>query len=490
MFVLQIYSSLLKYKTVNAFCIKNKYYSYGDLSNYVHHIYQEINSKYSSFERFGVVLADEIETYAAIIAILMSGKTYIPIHPKHPLERLNNIIEQSELEVILGIELPANLNVSNFLNISNIEFAVSVDMAIAMPNVNEASLAYILFTSGSTGIPKGVPITFANLDAFVNAFFNLGYQVETGDRFLQMFDLTFDLSVMSYLIPLCIGATVYTVPDEGMKYAAVYRILEEYEISFALMVPSIITYLKPYFEDINLPHLKYSLFCGEALFTDTALGWSKCVPNARIDNVYGPTEATIFCLTYTIPKNEAIVDHNGIIAIGKPMQTTEAIVVDEHLAAVPDNTRGELCLAGDQVSIGYLDAMKTREAFFTNSGKVYYRTGDVAFKGNGDNFFYCGRLDNQVKLQGFRIELTEIEFHLRSLTNNINVIAYVHEAPNGAQSLEAVFEETIENTDVLLDNLRSRVPYYMIPSKIHFFAPFPLNVNGKIDRKALKKSIY
>ncbi len=202
------------------------------------------------------------------------------------------------------------------------------------------AIAYILFTSGSTGIPKGVPISYSNLQAFLEGLETMGVKLNTSDRCLQMFDLTFDLSVMSYLTPLLAGAAVYTVPEGEIKFMAVYRLLEEYEITCALMVPSVLTYLLPYLEDIDLPAMRFSLFCGEALYQDAAFAWQKSVPNARVWNVYGPTEATIFCTYSAIRDNLA---YNGIVSIGSPMQHVQCLVLDEQNHIAETHTKGELC---------------------------------------------------------------------------------------------------------------------------------------------------
>jgi len=450
-------------------------------------IYTEVSEHYNTETRIGVLLNDDVETYASLIAILLLGKTYIPIHPHHPAERINQVIKQSGLRLILsGKEQQLYDNVRYF----DVSSLTADPVSLSAPTISiKDDNAYILFTSGSTGIPKGVPITYFNLDSFIDAFISLGYEMSEEDRFLQMFDLTFDLSVMSYLAPLCIGACVYTVSDSGVKFTNIYGVLEQYEISFALMVPSILSHLRPYFNEIALPALKYCLFCGEALYSEIISEWLSCIPNATVENVYGPTEATIFCLTYNIKSKEEIVDWNGIVAIGKPMKNMEAIVIDDNFQIVADGSQGELCLFGSQLTQGYLNAEKTKEAFFILNDKRYYRTGDISYVNNEGNFIYCGRVDNQVKVQGFRIELSEIEFHLRKLTGFSNVVAFAVTTATGLSQIEAVFDTTIQETGEIIEALKTKLPSYMIPSKMHFISPFPLNTNGKTDRKELKKLI-
>jgi len=214
-----------------------------------------------------------------------------------------------------------------------------------------------------------------------------------------------------------------------------------------------------------------------------------CVPNAVVENVYGPTEATIFCLTYNIKDKQSILAYNEIVSIGKAMKGMEAIVVDEHHQIVTDGVRGELCLNGDQVTSGYIDPEKDRKAFIQLDGKKYYRTGDIAYRDDNGNFMYCGRADQQVKIQGYRIELSEVEFHLRKISGHGNVVAISITAPGGLARIDAVFEGGSIGTELVMTELKTKLPGYMIPSQVHFIDAFPLNANGKTDRKALEKMI-
>lgn len=484
-FIDRIFAAFNAHSGRNAFCIGDVFYTYDQLFSMVSSVASAIQQQHPHERKIGVVVTDSIETYAAVLAALLTGRTYIPIHPTHPADRTDRIIEQAKLKLVL-----ANGDGFSFTGITMLNTTPLLGMQVAKVSPADfsgitADNAYILFTSGSTGIPKGVPISYHNLNSFVDAFFALGYQSNEQDRFLQMFDLTFDLSVMSYLIPLCIGACVYTVPAEGMKFMNIYNIMEEHTITFALMVPSILANLRPYFDEMDFPQMKYSLFCGEALHTDVTREWMKCVPNAVVENVYGPTEATIFCLTYNVPREGEISDYNGIISIGQAMEGMEAITVDADGNVLPDMEKGELCLYGHQLTTGYLSAEKNIGVFFESDGKKYYRTGDIAYKDPLGNFMYSGRVDHQVKVQGYRIELSEIEFHLRDTVKEVNVVALAIDNNKQLTEIHVVFEGSRNYADEVMAGLKTRVPSYMMPSHIHSITTFPLNANGKTDRKEL-----
>lgn len=485
-FLNKVFSSFDKFGDRNAFCILGEYHTYGRLAKRVAALQQLLLQHPEYGNRVGILIQDTLDTYAGIIATLLLGKTYVPIHPAHPAERVLQVVEQADLKIVFS-----DLEEADYAGTKNVNTAQIADsdaaLSLTEENLNDI-YAYILFTSGSTGKPKGTPITYWNVASFTDAFFRLGYQLSEEDRFLQMFDLTFDLSVMSYLVPLCVGACVYPVPEKGMKFMNVYGLLEEHSISFALMVPSVLTFLRQYFDEIDLPAMRYSLFCGEALHKDVVLEWQKCIPNAIIDNVYGPTEATIFCLTYRIDVESGVAANNGIVCIGKPMHGMDAAIADDENKLLPTGEKGELCLSGNQLTPGYLDAEKTKLAFFEREGIRYYRTGDIALREADGNFTFCGRVDHQVKVQGFRIELSEIEHHART-TCSCSAVALVVANTKGLDQIEVVLETQQMDTEKVLEGLRQHLPAYMMPAAIHFVSPFPLNVNGKIDRRELQKLI-
>ncbi len=490
----KIINAAIKFSENNAFCINTAYYTYKETGKRVNGIKNLLRK--SSSQNIGIVIYDDIETYAAILAVLFAGKTYIPINPHNPPDRNDSIVHQAEISTILSSQVDDVSEV--FADVLGLDVMDTTNVSdnnhlLEKPDVDMEQNAYILFTSGSTGVPKGVPIRLKNLDAFVSAFFALGYQLDDSHRFLQIFDLTFDLSIMSYLIPLTIGACVYTVPAGEIKFTAAYSILEDYEITVALMVPSILSFLRKYYEEIRLEKMKYSLFCGEALYADLTEGWAECVPNALVQNVYGPTEATIFCLTYDWNRSAENKNLNGIVCIGKPMQNIAAIVVDEDLKPVAAGIHGELCLSGAQLTSGYLkNPEKNKEAFFTldlnGTAEIFYRTGDICYIDEDGDFMYSGRLDNQVKIQGFRVELSEIEHYAREFMKNANAVALTSQNSSG-NTLIHLFVENFNITDDLLAFLKTKLPTYMIPNEIRIIGVFPLNVNGKTDRNALKKQI-
>jgi len=488
-------NSIQEFADRNAFCINEKFFTYKYFCETILKIKQQITD--NDDDVIGLVANDDIETYAAIFAIWSEGKAYTPFNPLVPTVRNQSIIDQLNIKTVLdssdNLLLFENAKTVSTKDLKSIELNYK---EIAFKEVKDNKNAYILFTSGSTGTPKGVPITRENLAYFVEAFWELGYDIDHEDRCLQMFELTFDLSVVSYLIPLLKGACIYTIPKDKIKYSYIFELMDEHELTFVLMVPSMLNYLRPYFDEIDCPKMKYSLFCGEALFQTITDEWAKCIPNAKIDNVYGPTEDTIFCTAYTYNRNGNNESKNDIISIGKAMYNNYVDVFDDENNIVNTGEIGELCLSGKQLTQGYInnEQLNLEKFFFKElSGEKirFYKTGDLCIRNSTGNFDFIGRKDSQVKIQGFRIELGEIEHHCRAFLKEINAVAIPFN--NMVNNTEiALFIETHEQNkiiDDLKEYLYAKLPAYMVPSKYYFVPKFPVNNSDKIDRVKLKNII-
>jgi D-alanine--poly(phosphoribitol) ligase subunit 1 len=465
----------------NAFCIDDVFYTYGQLAASVRRIRAKMaRGGGSRTGRVGIVTTNTLETYASIIACWFSGYAYVPLHPKNPEERRRTIMEEARIDLVLGSGTVlgpdaewADLDTGRETDLTE------TDLRMTVPEDDQ--LMYILFTSGSTGVPKGVPITYKNLRTFVDSYRDLGFRCDASDRFLQMFDLTFDVSVASYLIPLLLGACTYTVPPDGIKYMNVYKLMQKYEITFASIVPSIINYLKPYFQEISLPRLKYCILTAEASNLNVVREWVSCVPNGQLVNLYGPTEATIWCIGYFYD-NRHTKAYNDMLIIGRPFKHVGVLIVDERGNETGRGEKGELLVAGAQVTPGYVNnEERNRTAFVIKGGQRYYNTGDVCYVDEDGDIFYCGRADHQVKIQGFRIELSEIEVAVRQLFS-LNTAAVVYQNALGVQQIGLFLESYPGEVESVRDALEKKLPYYMIPSTIKVIDSLPYNSSGKIDR--------
>lgn len=487
---LEILESLATNASRPAFFINGKTLTYNDLSLAIAKIRKALQLNTPKEEtNIGLVINDDLETYAAIYACWLEGKAYVPMSTESPRERNNNVIKQANVKTLIDSN-----NAPTFAEYSTIlsRKLEAVDDELAYLDVSDRQLAYIFFTSGTTGVPKGVPISFSNLEAFCTAFDAMSCQITENDRCLQMFELTFDLSVMSFLIPILKGACVYTIPKDEIKYSYVFELMEDQKLTFALMVPSIIHYLRPYFEEINCPDMKYSLFCGEALPLDVTEEWAECLPNAQIMNVYGPTEDTIFCTELIYKRDEANKSYNGILSIGKPMKGALTVIVNDKNEIVPVGEKGELCLAGGQLTSGYWrNPKKNAETFFNleynGITTRFYRTGDLCFMDEDGDILYSGRVDFQAKIQGFRVELSEVELYAKERLNKLNAIAVAFANSIGNTEIGLVIESDPFDTTDMVTYMKSKIPGYMIPTQIKFSSAFPLNTNGKTDRNKLTK---
>ncbi|MGI9258972.1 MAG: AMP-binding protein, partial [Gammaproteobacteria bacterium] len=442
-----------------------------------------------------VMTDTDAHVYAAILAIMTLGYAYVPLNRKNPIGRNLEQIELSDPALLLATD--SSDDIQSLLDQSDRRLKViytsnlSADRLPSFAPVGGNDLAYLFFTSGSTGKPKGVPIQHRNLGAFLSVVLeDTHYQFSEQDRFLQMFELTFDLSVMSFLVPMCVGGCCYIVPDSGVQYINIVRLLQDQKITVALMVPSVLSYAQRFFGELKLPELRISLFCGEALQQDLTARWAKCVPNASIRNVYGPTEATIFCSEFDWEERESErQSFNGVVPIGRPMSGMDLKIVDADGQIAEAGEQGELYLLGGQVAAEYWnDPERTASAFveLEVEGRRLpaYRTGDIAYVNDLGNFIYCGRVDSQIQIDGHRVELGEVEHCAREHVQRAAVASSL-QTNDGRQEFVLFVESAEDLSSSLAEYIRGELPSYFLPRAIVCVERFPLNLSGKVDRKAL-----
>lgn len=443
--------------------------------------------------RVGLLAARSVGTYAGYLAAQRLGSTVVPLNPTFPDARNAAIVASAQLDLVLSEDRDLS-----GCNVSLVPLRAGAGSRADLPESTAGpdDLAYILFTSGSTGAPKGVPITHSNVSTYL-AHVIPRYEVGPGARLSQTFDTTFDVSVFDMFTAWGSGATL-VVPTRDEILTPV-RFVTRREITHWCSVPSVISFalrlrgLRPG----SMPGLRHSLFAGEPLTVQQAEAWRLAAPNSVVKNVYGPTELTITCTEYQLPKRTEDWPRpaNGTVPIGVTYPYMEQVVLDELGRPVQE---GELCMRGPQRFPGYLNPADNAGRFLEFEGDValvhdgtrllterhWYRTGDRVCT-TGDVLVHLGRLDHQVKVLGHRIELGEIEAVLREQDGVRDAVVLAQPGAGGEINLEAVCTGQAPVANDLLTGLRSFLPAYMVPRNVRVLDQLPLNANGKIDRGAI-----
>ncbi len=485
--------NVLSFPHNNALFVNNEYYTYSELFSISHKIYSQLNQFQTLFDKIGIYCKDDVETYASIIAVSLYGAAYVPINSKYPFIRNNYIVNETQIQVILNARDLIEQNVFSdkiliSINLEDYQEENSIDVRQNFIKTNQP-LAYILFTSGTTALPKGVPVSIANLNSFFSHFHNQRlYSFSQNDRFLQVYELTFDVSVFSFFMPLSLGACCYVLPQKGIRFLEILKFIKEFDITVISMVPTIIQFMGKYLDEIKFPSLKYSFFSGDKLSHNCATHWARSAYNATLINYYGPTETTIVCTYY--PWNEydsQLQSVNDVVPIGKSFEGMEFVILNEKNQLIENDQKGELCFHGSQVINGYLNntnSDKFIEIYVNNTSKIFYRTGDICSLNKYGNLIFYGRKDNQHKINGHRVDLIEIEGAIKSIINSFFSINCFKDKLG--RNLLILF---IVNDDFDINSFKSKLsellPNYMIPQKIILLENMPLNFNNKVDQNQL-----
>ena len=453
--------------------------------------------------------------FAGILAALFRGHGYVPLNRTFPAARTRITLERADCravivdtesaeqldEVLEGIRerllllLPDQSDVGGLARRWPQHIVLGADDleppdAWKGVSVSPESTAYLLFTSGSTGIPKGVMVSHCNVMHFVDTMVHR-YGVMKEDRFSQTFDLTFDLSAFDMFVAWERGACVCCPSRKTLLNPS--KFIRDAGLTVWFAVPSIAVLMKRLgtLRPNQYPGLRWSLFCGEPLPVEVAEAWAAAAPNSNVENLYGPTELTIACTVYKWNRQRSTRECVfGIVPIGDPLPGMEALVVDDELNEVPPGSEGELLMTGPQLTLGYWrDPERTASAFVVPPGKegTYYRTGDRVRTPPSDGpMAFLGRRDHQIKIQGYRVELEEVETYLRQEAGAGLAVALGWPlTPSGAAGIVAFVVDARLDADQIRTRLKAKLPAYAVPREIRFLPQLPLNSNGKVDRKAL-----
>jgi len=455
----------------------------------------------------------------AMHAILKAGAAYVPIDPASPAPRIAKILDAAEPRLVLVAsraaalvdELVASRRLSARIGsldapaVAGEHFIAAfnpADWSVLPPEPPQRrgapeSMAHILFTSGSTGTPKGVVITHANVLAFIEwavPYFGM----RPSDRVSGHPPLHFDLSTFDIYGAFAAGAQLHLVPPElGVDPHRLTALIRDAQLTQWFSVPSVLTYMAKFdaVAQDDFPTLVRLMWCGEVLPTPILIHWMQRLPHVRFTNLYGPTEATIASSHHTA--RECPADPSQPIPIGVACANEELLILDEERREVPEGEIGEIYIAGAGLSPGYWrDVDKTRAAFVPDprpghEGRRMYRTGDLGRMRADERIEFLGRVDSQIKSRGYRIELGEIEAALNAIPQ-VRECAVVGVDTGGFGGTEiccayaAVRGLTVERTH-LRGELSKVLPPYMLPLRWREYDRLPKNVNGKIDRRAIRE---
>lgn len=431
----------------------------------------------------GILAERSVDTVIAILGVLKSGAAFLPLNPELPIDRLRMLCQKAQVAHILydsdSGELVSLLEHSASLLSDVVDSIEGAEQPL--PTVNGSDLAYILFTSGSTGEPKGVQVTHANLANYLDFAIKQYFNAE--DLVPLYSSLSFDLTITSLFAPLCVGASI-NICRRAESEALLRKAVIEQPNTFIKLTPAHLRLLCV--AGIHSQHIRTVVVGGEDFKLELARKAATLFPNATIYNEYGPTEATVGCMIYRYTGKENLLS----VPIGQAIKGCQIALCSPWGCVVPEGESGEIVIYGASVSQGYIAAPEqTNAAFVFDQSKhniIGYRSGDIGYALNSNTLVYLGRRDGQIKINGYRIELFEIEQALLSAPQvATQAVTVLNDAKGNPSALLAWVTPQTVNTALVMQHMRQKLPTYMLPQQCIAISAIPLSINGKVDIRQL-----
>lgn len=459
--------------------------SYAELDRWSDQVAEKLKEQGAKPNDFiGLLTPRSVEMIVGILGILKAGAAYLPLDPDYPKERLEFMLADTKAEIIL-VHPRHKAQLAGERKELTIREDPDYQASASSHQINHLqNYAYVIYTSGSTGRPKGVPVTHENLLYSTSARF--GFFKEEVKRFLLLSSFSFDSSVVGIFWSLCCGGRL-VLPAKHIEQdiSTLTDIIEEVKVTHTLMLPSLYQVILSHAQQSKLRSLEAVMVAGEACSTGLKdLHFSK-LPETRLYNEYGPTEATVWCIAHEITNDDKQ------IPIGNPIQNYSAYILNSHMQALPPGVAGELYIGGKGVTNGYLNRPElTAERFlddpFSIEGTKMYKTGDLALFRPDGVIEFLGRADQQVKIRGFRVEPEEIRNRILQVADISEAVVKVLEDTSGNKQLVSwVQTDKTQAESYLRAELKSSLPDYMVPSHIMAMAILPKLPNGKVDVQQL-----
>lgn len=444
--------------------------------------------------------------YSIILACLKIGAIYTNLDPNSPVERLKKMISVCKPCLFLTDNgSKYKIDECGFDNLSVIDYSSaeitvildgqSDNLPVENGSVSGNTPAYIMFTSGSTGFPKGVLISHSNVLNFINWSKSV-YDISPDDIFTNINPMHFDNSVFDFYSSLFTGASLVPVSDDlARNPRKLLDRLNSVNPTIWFTVPSMLVYMLKMraLKNDDLQALRIVSFGGEGFPKNQLRSlWEYWGSRVKFINVYGPTECTCICSSYTVVDDDMKKDE--LLPLGPIAPNFDFVILDSECNEVKNGETGELCIGGTNVGLGYFcNIEKTAEVFIQNpkikSHKdIIYRSGDLVRYNNEENLLYfCGRKDNQIKRMGYRIELEEIETAVGSLSYVEENAAIFINNENETGKIIVCLCSNLKDEGKILNELKKLIPYYMMPDEFVFYEHLPKNQNGKVNRLKLKE---